>query len=395
MRLALIAHHYPPLCTSASIQLRDLSREFVRQGHDLTVIVAAQDLDVPWRLDVLEGVQVLRLKTPKYIDVGYVRRTMGECLMPFWMWWNLKKSPFYQQRWEGLIWYSPTIFLGPLIRRLKKISQCKAYLIVRDIFPQWAVDLGIMRKGLIYHFFNAVAHNQYALADVIGIQAQGNSVYFKTWGSRVGRRLEVLQNWLAQAPVLPCRIVIEDTPLAGRIIFVYAGNMGVAQGIEVFLDLADALKTRSDIGFLFVGRGSDAGRLQKKAEALHLLNVCFFDEIEAKEIPGLYAQCHIGMVGLDLRHKTHNIPGKFLSYMQGGLPVLAHINPGNDLIDIIQSAQVGKVSLGENPADLVQQAQELVAILQEDPQIKYRCTALANRLFSPQTAVRQIVEGLA
>ncbi|MDD2878988.1 MAG: hypothetical protein PHQ58_00995 [Rhodoferax sp.] len=48
------------------------------------------------------------------------------------------------------------------------------------------------------------------------------------------------------------------------------------------------------------------------------------------------------MAALDPRHKTHNIPGKFLSYMQSGLPVLATINAGNDLADVIQTERVGR-----------------------------------------------------
>ena len=88
------------------------------------------------------------------------------------------------------------------------------------------------------------------------------------------------------------------------------------------------------MGFLFVGRGSDAQTLRTEARALGLTNVVFFDEIDPDEIPGLYAQCDIGLVSLDRRHKTHNIPGKFLSYMRSGLPVLASVNPGNDILKL-------------------------------------------------------------
>jgi glycosyltransferase involved in cell wall biosynthesis len=136
---------------------------------------------------------------------------------------------------------------------------------------------------------------------------------------------------------------VANSPLAGRTIFVYAGNMGVAQGMHILLDLAERLRGRRDIGFLFVGRGSDAQRLREDAKTRGLDNVVFYDEIDPSEIAGLYAQCHVGVVALDPRHKTHNIPGKFLSYMQSGLPVLATINAGNDLVDLIQAERVGRV----------------------------------------------------
>ena len=77
-----------------------------------------------------------------------------------------------------------------------------------------------------------------------------------------------------------------------------------------------SLYSRRDIGFLFVGRGSDARRLRTVAKARGLDNVVFHDEIDSSEIPGLYSQCHVGIVALDPRHKTHNLPGKLLSYMQ-------------------------------------------------------------------------------
>jgi glycosyltransferase involved in cell wall biosynthesis len=158
--------------------------------------------------------------------------------------------------------------------------------------------------------------------------------------------------------------------------------------------LAESLKARSDFGFLFVGRGSDAQRLRSDASARALDNVAFFDEIDPDEISGLYAQCHVGLVALDPRHKTHNIPGKFLSYMQAGLPVLASINPGNDLVELISTQQVGQVCTDTSVATLSALAQSLVADIEYDEDLKTRCKNLAARLFSPEAAVKQIVEAL-
>ena len=64
-----------------------------------------------------------------------------------------------------------------------------------------------------------------------------------------------------------CSVRVDETALAGRQVFVYAGNMGVAQGMDILLDLAERLSNRADVGFLFVGRGSDAERLKKAAKA--------------------------------------------------------------------------------------------------------------------------------
>lgn len=394
MRIALIADAFPPLRSSCAVQLRDLSFEFVKQGHQVTVIIPAPEQECAWKLESWKGVQIGRLKAPKSKDVSYIRRTLAEFLMPYSMLRNLRKSPLAKERWDAIVWYSPTIFLGPLAKKLKRANLCRSYLIIRDIFPEWALDMGLMSRGLPYRFFKAVAEYQYKIADVIGIQTQGNAVFFSHWLKKSGRRLEVLQNWIADTPISDCSINIQETTLRNRIIFVYAGNMGIAQGMDVLLNLAEFLKDRRDIGFLFVGRGSESARLEKKAQSHGLDNVLFLDEIDPDEIPGLYEQCNIGLIALDPKHKTHNIPGKFLTYMQSGLPVLAIINPGNDLIDLIEEERVGSVCTDANIETVGSLALQLIEGSKNQSDIEEHCKALAAKLFSPEVAVRQIVEAL-
>jgi glycosyltransferase involved in cell wall biosynthesis len=395
MQIALIADAFPPLRTSGAVQLRDLSREFLNQGHEIMVILPSAEIEHSWLLEDINGVQVLRLRAPKTKDVGYIRRTFAEFFMPFFMRRNLHKSPVAIERWDGVIWYSPSIFHGPLVRAIKLASNCKSYLIIRDIFPQWAADMGLMsRQGLVYHFFNMVARYQYSVADIIGVQTPGNLNYFKNWVIDGNCQLEVLQNWLFDSPTGECSISLSKTKLAGRKIFVYAGNMGVAQGVGDFLDLAELLQERLDIGFLFVGRGSDAANLAEDARLRRLNNVLFYDEIHPDEISGLYAQCAVGLVALDPKHRSHNIPGKFLTYMQAGLPVLARINSGNDLVEIIKKNNVGRVIVDRERCSLVTQVGELLDFLEEDCNVKDRCRNLYLELFSPEMAVKQIVYAL-
>lgn len=394
MRIAIIADTFPPLRTSGAVQLRDLSREFVRQGHAVSVLLPETNQDENWRLEEIEGLQILRLKSPRSKDIGYIRRTLAELAMPFFMLKNLRKSPLALEKWDGVVWYSPSIFHGPLVSALKKSSNCKSYLIIRDIFPEWAVDMGLMGRGLPYQFFSAIARYQYGVADVIGIQTPGNRIYFRLWAQYPNRKLEILQNWLDRPTKVPCSIKVHETQLVGRKVIVYAGNMGVAQGLDIFIDLATKVKNRLDIGFLFIGRGSEAARLKTKAQVLKLENLVFFDEIDPDEISELYAQCKVGIVALDPRHKSHNIPGKFLTYMQNGLPVLANINSGNDLSLIIREEQVGFVCESNRIEELQDSLEKLLLQVETDSQISNRCKHLFDREFSVETKVKQIVNAL-
>lgn len=394
MKIALIADTFPPLRSSGAVQLRDLSREFAAQGHQLTVILPSWEIKDDFLIEEMDGFQVLRLKSPRTKDVNYARRTLSEFLMPFFMKRGYKKSPLRDEKWDGVVWYAPSIFHAPFVNYLKKTSDCKGYLIIRDVFPEWAVDMGLIGRGIIYRFFSAVAHYQYSVADVIGVQTPGNLSYFEDWKKTTGKNLVVLQNWLADTKPDSCSISINETTLAGRKIFVYAGNMGVAQGMDILIDLAEKIKDRRDIGFLFVGRGSEAKRLAEESRKRSLDNIEFKDEIHPDEIPALYAQCSVGIVSLDQRHKSHNIPGKFLSYMQSGIPVLANINPGNDLAELIRIEGIGVACENADIHDLERKANILINSINLDAGFESRCRAVYERMFSPSQAVRQVVQEL-
>lgn len=391
LRIALIAPHYPPLRTSAAVQLRDLAVELLRGGHEPVVIVPTETLDQPWAVEVLDGVQVLRVLAPRTQDIGYVRRTLSEFALPFLMIRRIRRSPFALTAWDLAAWYSPTIFFGPLVWWLKRTSGCRTYLILRDIFPEWAVDLGIMRKGPAYAAFKAVAHLQYSVADVIGVQTPSNLGYMASWAGRPDKRVEVLHNWQTPAPDVGSSIRVAGTPLAGRRIAVYVGNMGVAQGMDVMLDLAESMAHRDDVGFLFVGRGSEVPRLKARVASAGLRNTLFFDEVDSSEMPGLLAQCFVGLLALDPRHRTHNIPGKFLTYLNTGLPVLARVNAGNDLETLINDERVGVAVHSESAAPLKDEFERLLADPAAHRAMAERGRDLSQRMFSTASAVRHVV----
>ena len=140
---------------------------------------------------------------------------------------------------------------------------------------------------------------------MFGVQTAGNLDYLKNWHRPPERKIEVLQNWLANAVLTDCSLQVSTGALVNRKIFVYAGNMGVAQGMDIIVGLAERLRDRRDVGFLFVGRGSEVSRLAGIVRSKELTNTVFHPEVSPEEIPSLYAQCHVGIVALDPR--THTI----------------------------------------------------------------------------------------
>lgn len=391
LKLVLIAPHFPPLNTSAAIQLRDLSKAIIDDGFDLTVLVPDQEILTGCEIEITNGVKVIRLKVPKFNNVSNVRRFLAELIMPYFMLWNLSGS-LNKSSLDGLIWYSPSIFFAPLVRKIKKKSKCRSYLILRDIFPDWALHLGLIRKGIAYKFLKWIEINQYKLADFIGVQTFSNLKYFDQIEG-LKAKVHVLHNWLEPVDLVSekCNIFIESTKLRGRKIFVYTGNMGVAQDLDIFLSLAKSMEINQEIGFLFIGRGSEALRIKNLAAASE--NILFFDEINNNQIPALLSQCHFGMLSLDKRHKIDNIPGKFLSYISCGLPVLACVNKGNDLVYLINNYKLGEVD-STYSVDALNSAAERLLKRSKVKDLSVNCVALSRKLYDPKTAVSVIKNSL-
>lgn len=395
MRVAIIVDAYKPFRSSAAIQIEDLAREFVAQGHEIIVITPAAGQNRSWLDEVSDGLTVLRLFAPQTKNIGRIRRAVSEALLPFFMIWSFRNSPYYPLKLDGIIWYSPTIFFGPLVHVLKRRNHCKSYLILRDIFPDIAIDLGILKFGLIYRFFKGVESYQYSLADVIGVQSQSNLKYLDHWAMRPKRHLEVLHNWLTSRPIVESNFSIANTPLAGKTVIVYAGNMGLMQGIDVVLELARKLLVRDDVGILLLGRGSEVLRLKHEATLMGLKNILFHDEIPPSEVPALLSQCHIGLLLLDPRLKTHNIPGKLITYMHAGLPILGRINFGNDLLDIIKNNEIGFAYAGEESEEFFLMADRLVNDHLTRTKMSANSKAKVAELFSSAVACKQITMALA
>jgi len=395
MKIALLSIHYPPLKSSCAVQMRDLALELLQLGHEPIVMVPEEGLKRKVVSEMIDGIQVFRFPAFKTIDVGRIKRGLSEILLPFFMIYGIKKIQLSIKDFDTVIWYSPTIFFGPVVKFLKRSSNCRSYLILRDIFPEWAFDLGVLRKGVVYFLFKLVAKYQYSVADIIGVQTPSNLAYLENWSKKPNRQLEVLENWLSLAPIKNTQISFINNHFEGKKIFVYIGNMGVAQGVDIFMELAKILKNRQDIGFLFVGRGSESERLKSYAINRKLNNIIFHDEIDPVEIPGLLKMCHVGLVALDPRHKSHNIPGKFLAYMQAGLPVLARVNPDTDLAVLIKKEKVGYAYVGNEVDELQGLAEKLINNEKNLKIMSRNGVSLSSRMFSSSRAAKQIVSSLS
>lgn len=237
---------------------------------------------------------------------------------------------------------------------------------------------------------------------MIGVQTPANLPLVQA-DSRGGARIEVLNNWLAPAELQPYGIDLTVGPLAGRTIFVYAGNMGAAQGMDCLIELATKMRNYSTVGFLFVGRDSEVPRLRALVAARGLdhtrigpHDVYGRDRFEPHPGPACAVPRRPDRAGSASHHPQHSGQAVVPSACRAaGLPVLARVNWGNDLEGLIRSERVGYVVAGEAPARLHAYAELLADQRGARAVMADRCRALAVRMFSPSSVARQVIAGLA
>jgi glycosyltransferase involved in cell wall biosynthesis len=397
VNLLIITDAYAPSRTSAAVLLKDLAQACIQEGHQVSVVVPSAKQEKSVHIYEEGGVQIIVVKAFRTKDIAYMQRVLAEWINPYLMGYRLFRSQqFKDLKIDGIVWYSPSIFWAPLVKRCRNFFACPSYLVLRDLFPDWALDLGLLKKGPIFSFFKYIEQKQYAQASSIGVQSENNLSYFQEHFPQFAHKAQVLWNWIAPSSNTRCSIQIHNTALRDRKVAVYAGNVGVAQGKDALLAMTQALH-EAGIGIVFVGRGSEMRAMQEEVKNQGLVNVLFFDEIASDEIEALYRQCSLGLLALDPRHTTHNIPGKFLSYMQSGIPVLALVNPGNDLEKLIPQYQVGAVCTTISPTVFNECVGQLLAQQERNPlgHMHEQCHRFVRDYFLPQRASIQIISQLS
>lgn len=350
MRILLLIDSYLPSSKAGGKLIHDLGVEFNSRGHQVTVLTPSPAVTAPVTVTNENGLRVIRVKTGRIKGTPKPVRAFQEMNLSRTLWRKARRHLISDPA-DLIIFYAPTIFWSPLVKRLKSLWNCPAYLILRDIFPQWAVDIGILRRGLVWRYLRKQEMSQYAVADVIAVQSKGDLQYFAANFPERRFKLEVLRNWAAPPEIIrPSEKFRTRLNLRGKTIFIYGGNMGVAQDMDNLLRLADNVAGDPRIHFLFVGEGSEVSRMKNSIAGGVAPNITILPPLGQRDFLSLVSECDAGLISLDRRLKTQNVPGKLLSYLQSSLPTLASVNPGSELFELLQESGAGFCFLnGDDP----------------------------------------------
>lgn len=345
----------PPDLAGYSDLYSDLVLEFANNGHDVHVATLLEKRHGrESRLETKRGVKVLHVAGGDFFGVGVLRKGLTTISLTRRFITAIDRF-FKNERFDLVIYNTPPITFSPVVRRLKRKMGCKTYLILRDIFPANARDLGMIRDPLTFHFFRRLEKQLYQISDRVGCMSQGNIDYVLAHNPEVPRsKLELLPNWMRVSPDPPIKDpqVLAQHGLAGKFLALYSGNIGYSQELEFLLELAKLYRDRDDIVFMLIGKGAMTEKLKSSAARAGLSNVIFRDFIlERADFERLLASADLGLINLDRRFTIPNIPSKTLGYFACGVPILAAIDRHTDYGQFLDDCHAGLWSLtGDLPA---------------------------------------------
>ena len=261
------------------------------------------------------------------------------------------------------------------------------------MFPQWAVDRGLLHKNSpLLLFLRYYERLNYQTADWIGVQSEKNRIIFSARFPRLNN-VSVLLNWSAKSPTVEkhraddIRVRLN---LVDKVVFFYGGNTGYAQDMTNIMRLALHMRGYVKGHILIVGQGDEYELINDLAAEWKLDNVTILPSVSQSEFLNFLGVADVGLFSLSKEHTAHNFPGKILGYMNASLPILGSVNPGNDLLPLVNEAGAGCVYVnGED--DLLAGA---TLKLLESEKLRLAFGARAHSLLVEKFSVESAVMGI-
>jgi colanic acid biosynthesis glycosyl transferase WcaI len=238
---------------------------------------------------------------------------------------------------------SPPLFLGIPVALVAKLKNSKSIFHVQDMQPDAAVDLGMLRPGRLTNFFYFVERLTYRLVDRVSTISQG--MRQKIVGKGIpAEKVDLLPNWANEDFVRPLDRETDyrnEWGLADKFVVLYAGNMGVKQGLGTLLDVADGLRDFEEIAFVIVGDGGEKQDLSRRAEERGLQNVFFKPLQPIERLAELLATADVSVIPQKSGVKDIVLPSKLPNILLSARPVVVAANEDTELARIVADARCG------------------------------------------------------
>lgn len=329
----------------------DLLREFIQNKHEIFVISPIErKKNEKTHFVVEESSTILKLRIGNIQKTNVIEKGISTILLESTVIKGIKKY-FSDVKFDLVLYSTPPITLQKAVAYVKKRDNAFTYLMLKDIFPQNAIDIGIIsKKGLksvIYKFFRSKEKELYKLSDHIGCMSQANCDYLLRNNNYLNKNnVSICPNCI---DIIDMRIddfekeklrTKYGIPLNKKV-FIYGGNLGRPQDISYIIKCLKSQLNVENKFFLIVGDGTEFSKLESFFSEFKPKNMKLMKRLPKEDYDKMIASCDIGLIFLDHRFTIPNFPSRLLSYMQAGLPVLACTDSNTDIGKVIVNGEFG------------------------------------------------------
>ncbi len=329
----------------------DLLREFIRDGHSVYAISPVERRRRQKTTLIAEpGCQILKLKIGNIQKTNLLEKGLSTLSIEPVFLRGIKRY-FADVRFDLVLYSTPPITLLKVVAYVRRRDQARTYLLLKDIFPQNAVDLGMLSrtgpKGLLYRYFRRQEKQLYALFDHIGCMSPANVRYLLSHNPQIKPEIvEVCPNCITPRTIVrdeaKSRAVKAKYGIpADKVVFVYGGNLGKPQGVDFLMRCLAGSGVNPQAHFLIVGSGTEYGRLQAFLQETPGISAQLFASLPRDDYDNLVNSCDVGLIFLDHRFTIPNFPSRILSYMQASIPVLAATDGNTDIGGTVVDGEFG------------------------------------------------------
>lgn len=329
----------------------DLLREFAKHGHRLFVISPVERRKkIDTKIIKTNNATILKLKIGNTQKTNIIEKGISTVSIEPQFIAGIKKY-FSNVKFDLVIYSTPPITFCNAIEFVKKRDGVKTYLLLKDIFPQNAVDIEMISKtgvkGIIYKIFRNKEKKLYRISDFIGCMSQANVNYVVKHNREVTLdKVEICPNSVEVIDMSVDEKIRKDIrnkydiPINKKV-FVYGGNLGKPQGIEFMIECLRSQENNEDVFFLIVGDGTEFHKIEAYIKNDKPKNVKLMKRLPKEDYDKMVGACDVGMIFLDHRFTIPNFPSRLLSYMQAKIPVLAVTDKNTDVGSEIVNGKFG------------------------------------------------------
>lgn len=325
----------------------DLTREFIRHGHQIYIVVPAERrFHLSTGIKESEGAKILSVKTLNIQKTNLIEKGLGTLLLEYQYQRAIRKY-WKNIKFDLILYSTPPITFNRVISSVKRRCEAKTYLLLKDIFPQNAVDLGMFSKGsFVYKLFRKKEERLYQLSDHIGCMSPANVEYVLRHNPSItAERVEVCPNSIelhGKKSGYNNGVLLQKLNIpTDKLLLIYGGNLGRPQGIDFLMNVLAANEKRTDTYFVVVGNGTEYGKISQWFRNNTPHNSCLIPSLPKQEYDDLVSACDVGLIFLDNRFTIPNYPSRLLSYLENRMPVLMATDMNTDIGPIAEKNGYG------------------------------------------------------